>query len=283
MRVTLLGTGGPRPDPDRQGPATLVEAGGLALLFDAGRGVATQLARAGVTVEQLDAVFITHHHFDHIGGLGDLLMAAWNYGRHRPLPVYGPPGTAAIVTTLFQELYAADIRFRIREGEVSGPTVQHPARLIRVSDLESGTVAMGQVAILAGRVEHGGSALDLADDEWVALGYRVETTDRSVTVTGDAVAGRDLGRLAERANTLVICCYLAAEEIDTRETRFLSERVLAGASQVAEIAAGSGCGHVVLTHIRQKPPVGLEAMVREIRLRYSGQITVGEDLLVLEV
>ena len=102
MRLTLLGTGGPRPDPDRQGPATLLETDGLALLFDAGRGVATQLARAGVTPEHLDAVFLTHHHYDHIGGLGDALMAAWNNGRDRRLPAYGPHGTGRNVGVPFE-------------------------------------------------------------------------------------------------------------------------------------------------------------------------------------
>lgn len=283
MRVTLLGTGGPRPDPDRHGPATLIETGRLRLLFDAGRGVATQLARAKVTVEQLDAVFVTHHHFDHIGGLGDLLMAAWNFGRRRSLPVYGPPGTTAIVTTLFEELYAADIRFRVREGEVLGPSMEHPSDMVDTFDLLSGTVDLGSTRVLTGRVEHGETALELADDEWMALGYRVEEAGNSVTITGDAVGGGGLTRLAEGTGALVVCCYLAGEEIDSEEARFLSEQVLAGAPQVATIAAESGCRQLVLTHIREKSPDLLETMVDEIGRGYSGPITVGEDLLVVEV
>lgn len=283
MRVTLLGTGGPRPDPDRQGPATLVEADGFRLLFDAGRGVATQLARADLTVEELDAVFITHHHFDHIGGLGDLLMAAWNWGRRRPLPVYGPPGTADVVAALFENLYAADIRYRIREGEISGPLIEHPSSLVEATDLDSGTVELGPVRIVVGRVEHGEAALGLTDDEWVAVGYRTETGDRSVTISGDTAGGRDLARLARDTDALVICCYLAGQEIDSDQTRFLSEHVLAGAPQVAEIAVTSRCRHLVLTHIRQKSPALIKAMVEDIGSRFSGRITVGQDLLALEV
>jgi ribonuclease BN (tRNA processing enzyme) len=53
MHITLLGTGTPTPLPHRMGPATLVTIGEQHLLFDAGRGVITQLVRAGVALERL--------------------------------------------------------------------------------------------------------------------------------------------------------------------------------------------------------------------------------------
>ena len=48
MRLTMLGTGSPLPDPNRAGPSTLVQAGDATLLVDAGRGVLMRLAGAGV-------------------------------------------------------------------------------------------------------------------------------------------------------------------------------------------------------------------------------------------
>jgi ribonuclease Z len=284
MRLTLLGTGGPRPDPDRQGPANLVEAGGLRLLFDAGRGVASQLAKVAVAPEQLDAVFITHHHYDHIGGLGDLLMAAWNNGRQRTLPVYGPRGTGAIVAALFGPVYGSDIRFRIREAEVNGALIAHLGEMVQVIDIESGVVEPGdEVQVAVGRVEHGESGIGLTDDEWTAIGYRIECDERVLTITGDAVAGRELARLTRDTDVLVINCYLAGDEIDSDETRFLSEQVLAGGPQVARIAADAGCRKVVLTHLRQKSPQLLESLATEISQVYAGEVIVGEDLLRLEV
>ncbi|MCP3975679.1 MAG: MBL fold metallo-hydrolase [bacterium] len=284
MRVSLLGTGGPRPDPERQGPSTLVEVDGLCLLFDAGRGVATQLARIDVAPDELDAIFITHHHFDHVGGLGDLLMAAWNHGRDEPLAVYGPRGTGAIVSAIFEQVYVADIRFRIREAEVNGHTIRSIADIVTAHDVESGYVQPDPgVRVVVGRVEHGESALGLGDDEWTAVGYRVEAEEKAVTITGDAVAGRDLAQLVDATDVLVACCYLASDEIDSDETRFLSEHVLAGGPQVAAIAADAGCNHLVLTHLRQKSQPMLEALIAEIRQIYAGQITVGQDLLSLDV
>jgi ribonuclease Z len=65
IRVTLLGTGMPVPAPDRAGPATLIEAGGQTLLFDAGRGVATRLFQLGVPLRAVAPLFLTHFHSDH--------------------------------------------------------------------------------------------------------------------------------------------------------------------------------------------------------------------------
>ena len=76
VRVRLLGTGGPRPDPERAGPATLVQVGDENLLFDTGRGVVVQMVRAGIDLASLKHVFLTHHHFDHVSEI-PLVTGHW--------------------------------------------------------------------------------------------------------------------------------------------------------------------------------------------------------------
>ena len=84
MKITLLGTGSPIPDPHRAGPATLVTAGDEHYLVDAGRGVLMRLAATGVGVPQLTGVLITHLHSDHITDLNDVITAMWVMTSRRP-------------------------------------------------------------------------------------------------------------------------------------------------------------------------------------------------------
>src|SRR5512132_3418228 len=67
--VTLLGTGIPVPQPDRYGPATLVEVGGQKLLFDAGRGATIRLFQLQVPLREVGPLFLTHLHSDHTVGI----------------------------------------------------------------------------------------------------------------------------------------------------------------------------------------------------------------------
>ena len=66
FKVTLLGTGNPRPTITRFGPSILVQAGAANLLFDCGRGATMRLDQ--IKVEQIDGLFLTHLHSDHIVG-----------------------------------------------------------------------------------------------------------------------------------------------------------------------------------------------------------------------
>jgi ribonuclease Z len=91
IKVTLLGTGTPVPAMNRFGPSILVEAAGQKFLFDAGRGALQRLAQLRVRWQDVDGVFLTHLHSDHVVGFPDLWLTGWlvGPGRERPLRVWG--------------------------------------------------------------------------------------------------------------------------------------------------------------------------------------------------
>src|SRR5436190_2004396 len=97
-QVVLLGTGTPRPDPERAGPATAIVVGDASYLVDAGPGIVrrAEAARAkgfaALAPEKLLTAFMTHLHSDHTVGYPDLIFTTWVQGRHAPLKVYGPAG-----------------------------------------------------------------------------------------------------------------------------------------------------------------------------------------------
>lgn len=91
FEVIFLGTGGTAPSADRGMPATLFKRGGTKILVDCGEGTQRQIWRAEGGLVDLDAIFLTHYHTDHILGLSGLLNSYALRGRDRPLPIYGPP------------------------------------------------------------------------------------------------------------------------------------------------------------------------------------------------
>ena len=99
LDVLFLGTAGSAPTARRGLPATLVRRGGERLLFDCGEGTQRQLVRS-VGLVELEEVFITHFHADHVLGLPGMLKTFSLRGRERPLTVYGPRGLGALFAGL---------------------------------------------------------------------------------------------------------------------------------------------------------------------------------------
>jgi len=91
LEVIFLGTGGSVPSARRSTASVLVARGGERLMFDCGEGTQRQLQRS-LGLIQVDAVYLTHFHADHILGLPGLLKSYDLTEREAPLSVYGPPG-----------------------------------------------------------------------------------------------------------------------------------------------------------------------------------------------
>lgn len=289
MNVTLLGTGTPT-NPHRFQSGVVIEIGNATLLFDAGRGTVHQLYQAGINVAQVNPVFITHHHFDHINDLFDVIISTAMLGRTTPLQIYGPPGTKRIVHALVEQVYAADIRFRLEEDRqlraAGGRWDEQPEAIARLDVKE---VLSGHVAdeigwqILAEPVLHG-SFPNAPDFEWHCLGYRIEAEGKIVTISGDTVPCEGITRLSQDADLLVQCCHLPASKANTPAMRYLTQSILPSSRQVGKIAASANVKRMVLTHlsasIHQQIHTEIEADIRE---DFDGDLIIGQDLMVLTI
>ena len=90
IRVTILGSGTPRPDINRFSQSILVEAGEEKLLFDTGRGSAIRLSQANISIGDINQIFLTHLHSDHTLGMPDIIMTGWIYQRNKVLNRINP-------------------------------------------------------------------------------------------------------------------------------------------------------------------------------------------------
>ena len=280
MRLHLLGTGTPILDRQRLATtAILIETGAEKILFDAGRGVTSQLLQQGIDPTAVGTLFITHHHYDHIADLGEFLLSNWHNGRTAPIHVFGPPGTAAIIRALFDQVFARDIAFAL----FSDGDAVDIRQLVKVVDVGSGLVGEGNGwRVWAEYVNHGNS-LGLSETEWPCLGYRLEAGGKVITIGGDTVACAGLAKLANAADLLVIACYLADQELTTPGFARLAKHVIASSGQVGQIANAAGVQKLVLTHFRRKSAALMLALVEDVRANFVGELYIGEDLMIIEI
>jgi ribonuclease Z len=277
LQITLLGTGNPRPTPERSGPAILVEAGGRALLVDVGRGSTGRLFEIGQRglLTRLEAIFLTHLHSDHVVGLPDLFLTAWVFGRTTPHEIHGPPGTADMARHL-EAAYAYDRTVRAKdEGfPAAGAT-------LAAHDVAPGVVYdRDGLRVTAFRVDHG-EAVDHA------YGYRVDYRGRSAAFSGDT---RYFEPIAEHARGVDVLVHeVISPEVEQRRAQVQGARALerivarhASPEQVGRIFARARPRLAVYSHIVPSPATAAD-LVAPTRRSYDGPLAVGYDLMSIVV
>jgi ribonuclease Z len=98
--VTLIGTGGMVPLPERYLASCLIEYNGKSILIDCGEGTQISLHKGRLSMNKIDTILITHCHADHVTGLPGLLLTIGNQGRTEPLNIIAPRGSTRYLNSL---------------------------------------------------------------------------------------------------------------------------------------------------------------------------------------
>lgn len=277
-RVVILGTGTPNADPDRWGPAVAVVAGGRAYLVDAGAGVVRRAAAAArdhglaaLSPEGLNRLFITHLHSDHTVGLPDVILSPWVLDRPGPIRIFGPPGTAEMVTHI-EAAWREDIHMRLFGTEPRDSNAD--AYRAIVTETTGGPVYEDEnVHVTAIPVLHG---------SWPhPLGYRFEAGGRTIVISGDARPSESLVEACNGCDVLVHEVY-SAETFQRRPPAWQAyhARAHTSAVELADIATRARPGLLVLYHQLYWGATD-EDLVREIReAGYGGPVVSAADLEV---
>ncbi len=275
-QVVILGTGTPVLDPDRSGPAVAVVVNGAAYLVDFGPGVVRRAAAAerdkkvsALKPANIKVVFATHLHSDHTAGLADLYLSPAVEGRPGPLELYGPPGIAAMAQHI-QAAYVKDVAVRTQGLEHGNAR----AYKINAHEIHPGLVYKdANVTVRAFAVAHG---------TWdYAYGYRFDTADRSIVISGDTAPAEEIARACHGCDLLLHEVYSLAwfKERPPARQKYHSH-FHTSTAELARIATEAQPKQLVLYHQLFRPTDDVDAiLIEEIRKAgYTGPVASAHDL-----
>ena len=272
-KVILLGTGTPHPSTKNRGPATAVVYNNRVFLFDAGSGVMGQISGANLPITGPEATFITHLHCDHTLGYADLILTTWIMGRTKYLEVYGPIGLERM-TNLLLDSNSEDIDIRINGLERELPEVYKA----NVHEIDEGVIYdSADVKVTAFRVLHG---------SWkYAFGYRIDTPDKSIVISGDTRPCENLIKYSRNCDILIHEVYASERvQIEDRPGGELWPQYCKGFHtsdyELGQIAAEVKPGVLIVTHIVRMGADDDEIIGNIRKGGYEGDLIIGEDLEV---
>ncbi|MEA2376897.1 MAG: ribonuclease [Thermoleophilaceae bacterium] len=291
LDLLFVGTAGSAPSARRGLPATLVRRGGDRLLFDCGEGTQRQLVRSTGLVE-LEEIFITHFHADHVLGLPGMLKTFALRQRERPLTVYGPVGLRRLFNTLRPIVGRVSFPLELVELEPNDELERDGYRIAAYAT-DHGVAALGYALVEDtrpgvfdperarelgvtpgpdfGRLQDGETVNGVTPDQVMGEARR----GRRIVLAGDTAPSEMTRLVAFEADLLVHEATFLDEEADrAAETRHSTAR------QAAELAAAADVNMLALTHI--SPRYGGREVRDEARAAFTNTV-VPRDFDRIEV
>lgn len=273
VAVQILGSGGPRANPDRASSSYVLWIGAQAkILVDMGGGAFLRFGQAQAKLSDLSLVAISHLHPDHVSDLPALLWLS-HQARKDPLPIAGPSGNevapsfSTFLSRLFDEKTGA---FQVL-GPTLGATQGKTGGGVR---LEVGVVDVmkAEPSIVFDRQGVTVTALGIPHGDIPTLAYRVQTRDVSVVFSSDQTGTNPrFVEFAKGANVLVMHLAIAAGATNPLH---------ASPAVVGRVARDAGIGRLIVSHIGQ---FDLDAAIAELKKVYTGPLTIGADLQCTQV
>jgi ribonuclease Z len=279
LDLVFLGTSGSMPTAQRAPAALLVRRGGDKLLFDCAEGTQRQLLRSAVGLVELEDVFLTHFHADHVLGLPGMLKTFALRGRELPLTVHGPRGLVELLRSLRRVI--GKLTYDVRLVELTpGDVLERDEYRLATFGVTHGVSALGWSLIEATRpgrfdvdeadvlgVPNGpergalqrGESVTLADGRTITpeLVVGPARPGRKLVITGDTAPSPEIVEAAWGADVLVTEATFSDEERE-RAVETLHQT----ATQAAEVARQAEVGLLALTHLSNRyfgPEIAREA------------------------
>ena len=275
MELTLLGTGCPKVDYKRFGPANLISTKMTNILVDCGSGITQRLDQINISTADIDALFLTHLHSDHVIDLYQLIISSWHSYRIKPWKVYGPKGTKKFVSKImnaWQEERMQRIKYEKRSSTKA-------FNIIVKEFSTSGTINIKDLKIKYFEVDHKPVPF--------AYGFCFLKNNKKLTISGDTRPCENIMKFGQLSDVLLHEVFVEDEIKETNKMRTLKtlhnvKDYHTPSSIVGKIASLTRCKKLVLTHL--VPTKFNEKKLKKIVKKDFGKDPIiGRDLLKIKI
>ena len=275
MELTLLGTGCPKVDYKRFGPANLISTKMTKILVDCGSGVTQRLDQINISTADIDALFLTHLHSDHVIDLYQLIISSWHSYRTKPWKLYGPKGTKKFVVKImnaWQDERMQRIKYENRSSTKA-------FNIIVKEFSTSGTIKIKDLKIKYFEVDH--------KPVPYAYGFCFLKNNKKLTISGDTRPCENIMKYGQLSDVLLHEVFIEDEIKETNKMRTLKtlhnvKDYHTPSSIVGKIASLTRCKKLVLTHL--VPTKFNEKKLKKIVKKDFGKDPIiGRDLLKIKI
>ena len=275
MELTLLGTGCPKVDYKRFGPANLISTKMTNILVDCGSGITQRLDQINISTADIDALFLTHLHSDHVVDLYQLIISSWHSYRTKPWKIYGPKGTKKFVSKImnaWQIERAQRIKYENRSSTKA-------FNIIVKEFSTSGTINIKDLKIKYFEVDHKPVPF--------AYGFCFLKKNKKLTISGDTRPCENVMKFGQLSDVLLHEVFIEDEIKETNKMRTLKtlhnvKDYHTPSSIVGKIASLTRCKKLVLTHL--VPTKFDEKKLKKIvKNDFGKDPIIGRDLLKIKI
>jgi ribonuclease BN (tRNA processing enzyme) len=240
--ITFLGTSGSVVTKNRMCAGILFQD----KLIDVGFGVLTNLLRYGTRLDEINDVYVSHTHSDHIGDFTGLVWAMAMDRRTKPLRVISSSRTAAV--------------------------------LERILDLQSTPQAWVKFGIVFVRPEDVGTKSTTTIHDPENLAYRFQTKQGDLVYIGDTAKSEEISEFAKGCDLLIHeATFLDGQESIAAVTSHSTAR---DAGSTAKLA---GARRLVLTHFSPENEGAEKQYLAQASSVFDGQVIAARDLQTITV
>lgn len=299
FKLHILGCGSALPTQRHLPTAQVLELRGKLYLIDCGEGTQREIRRASLSFEAITAIFITHHHGDHIFGLPGLLSSMSMLGRTRVLHIVGPRGTKQLILEMQRLLFDwIGFDLLIEEYDDRKPLPVFEDRSLSVTSLPLSHRIPCQGYLFRERVQSLHLDKPSCDFYKVPIAYyqHLLKGEDYTTEEGELIPNSRLTRKGKAARTYAVCTdtiylpdlhqhlrgvdtlYHEATYLDGDEAR-AKQTCHSTARQAAEVARSAEVGRLLLGHYSARYNK-LEPFVRQAREVFPNVLAVDEGMVI---